>query len=170
MQHYGLPTRLLDWTESALVAAFFVVSNPKRNEEPGALWALLPSRLNKAEGLPKGLYSPTSREVSPLYRPPFQDVDDVVRVAGVLAPEKDIRMLVQLGTHTVHGSACRPVDEHPKADQFLRKWIVPAAAKPNLRTELAGFGIKSAALFPDLQHLADDLAALTFSVNQQESG
>ena len=47
MQHYRLPTRLLDWSESCLVAAYFSVSNKKLESIPGVLWALHPSGLNE---------------------------------------------------------------------------------------------------------------------------
>ncbi len=44
MQHYGAPTRLLDWTYSFFVAAFFAlrdaVSNPPEKREPAVVWAL----------------------------------------------------------------------------------------------------------------------------------
>jgi hypothetical protein len=45
MQHYGIPTRLLDWSESPLTALYFAIN--EFNSNPGALWILLPSELNK---------------------------------------------------------------------------------------------------------------------------
>jgi hypothetical protein len=36
VQHYGYPTRLLDWSESALVAAFFACA--ERLDEDGEIW------------------------------------------------------------------------------------------------------------------------------------
>jgi hypothetical protein len=44
MQHYGAPTRLLDWTYSFFVAALFAlrdaVSNPPDKRKPAVVWAL----------------------------------------------------------------------------------------------------------------------------------
>lgn len=44
-QHYELPTRLLDWTESALISLYFSV-NPEKNDYDSIVWALNPMALN----------------------------------------------------------------------------------------------------------------------------
>ncbi len=48
MQHHGMPTRLLDWTKSILVALYFVVS--KYTSDDGELWAMYPDALNECSG------------------------------------------------------------------------------------------------------------------------
>ena len=41
MQHYGVPTRLLDWSKSPYVALHFaLVDDPQEMEESAALWAI----------------------------------------------------------------------------------------------------------------------------------
>lgn len=47
MQHCGTPTRLLDWTEGALIALYFAVRN-KLDKADAAVWVLNPWDLNKS--------------------------------------------------------------------------------------------------------------------------
>ncbi|MES2205614.1 MAG: FRG domain-containing protein [Pseudomonadota bacterium] len=41
-QHYGLPTRLLDWTSSPLKALYFSVDNHKLDDMDGVIYGLTP--------------------------------------------------------------------------------------------------------------------------------
>ena len=102
MQHYRLPTRLLDWTSSLLVALYFALDpNKQYTEKPAVLWALSPYRLNayQLKGVEPSLLSIQDPRVK-ISSMPFK-IDG--EICAVSVPEIDIRMLVQQGACTIHG-------------------------------------------------------------------
>jgi hypothetical protein len=66
MQHYELPTRLLDWTENILVALYFVVKNKQLDDCDGMLFAMNSARLNEISSLftrKRQIFDPSSLDV-----------------------------------------------------------------------------------------------------------
>jgi hypothetical protein len=159
MQHHRLPTRLLDWTQSILVAAYFAVSAKENTEKPGVLWALSPAGLNGQQfGVTNNVSAdPESRG---LFTQAFaQGADRIDKVAAMLPSEIDLRMMIQLSTFTIHGTAT-PLEKIPGSDKYLLRFEIPPEAKLRLQRELRMVGIRQSILFPDLDHLAAELKEL----------
>jgi hypothetical protein len=163
MQHYGLPTRIMDWTSSILVATYFAIRHEEDDGNDGAVWALYPSKLNEKQGQVAGM--PTVDE--PLPAAIFESVltgnidpDNEIAIA-ISGYNNDIRMMVQHAEFSLHGVPT-PLEELANCEDFLLKFVIPACSKPNLKVLLKQFGFSEASMFPDLEHLAKDVANMTF--------
>ena len=162
MQHYGLPTRLLDWTESSLIALFFAVEDAAHDSYDAAVWALSPTRLNKKQRGEGTIYSADHPAVFPVFQQAFSSTGQSAHpILAVLTDQTDIRHLVQQSVFTVHGCDT-PLNNLPDAGEFVGRIRIPSAVKPALRATLDFLGITRATLFPDLDNLAFDLSRRQF--------
>lgn len=159
MQHYGVPTRLLDWTESLLVAAFFAIPS-EISTSNAAVWILAPGELNRSS---IGYLIPflTDERITPVVDAAFsgKSFGDNPHPVAVLAPRTDRRMAAQLGNYTIHGDL-NALEMHPNATDFLRKVVVPAKALDKIRADLSVSGMRRSSLFPDLSNLAKEISEL----------
>lgn len=155
MQHYGLPTRLLDWTWSPLIAAFFATQDAQSNPSRDAcIWAIEPSWLNESQGL-EPLFPPLNAGmIRPFLEPArYGKAKELNQVAAAMPIEADLRMMVQQGAFTVHSST-QELDGLKGSNRWLRQFMIPGQSKINIAKELTIMGLRPADLFPDLENLA----------------
>lgn len=161
MQHYRLPTRLLDWTESPLAALYFAIEEPKHKNHDAALWCLDPVALNKHASI---------RFSSSIEIPAF-DYDEVLngylpsQVAGettaelkpiaAIAARNSPRISAQLGTFTITHRTHTNIEDVQDANHVWRIKI-PNKRKDALLAELACLRISRLTLFPELDSVAAD--------------
>ena len=166
-QHRGLPTRLLDWTYSPLVALHFATDNPADFDVDGVVWCVnfvgankrLPSRLRRIlehEGSDTFTVEmlagfETLREFDALSREPF--------VIFLEPPALDQRILNQLALFSVMSSPEAELSDwlqrHP---DLCRRVEVPASLKWEIRDKLDQANVNERVLFPGLDGLSRWLA------------
>jgi hypothetical protein len=154
MQHHGAPTRLIDFTWSPYVAAFFAL---ERTLADGVVWALNPVQVK------------SSRSSKPVHVDPRRNdnfrryfLKGKNRVVWLGEPHTmNRRLIAQSGTFVVPGVLDVPIEEilsESDQENTLAKFVLTNAVREVGMRELYRMNITFATLFPDLDGLAKSLA------------
>jgi hypothetical protein len=163
-QHHGLPTRLLDWTFSPYVALHFLTEDPEQYDVDGAVWCVDYPETNRL--LPKPLQAQLKEEGADVFT-----AEMLAATAGELAafdrmtkhpfvlffepPSLDDRIVNQFALFSVMNGPLLRLDtflENQK--RGVRRLIVPAALKWEVRDKLDQANVTERVLFPGLDGLS----------------
>lgn len=158
MQHHGLPTRLLDWTESPLVGLYFAVADmsPSAKDKSGALWAILPICLNKNSKLNQDNIPGFGDENHLDAYLPSRVAKHTVSYdpLAAIALRNTKRMQMQQGVFTVNHINLDALDNKGGGD-YIWRYIIPKKSKAVIRKELEIFGVTKLTIFPELPSIAE---------------
>jgi hypothetical protein len=163
-QHHGLPTRLLDWSVSPLVAAHFATANTEKFDRDGVVWMVNSRRVNKM--LPEKLKSELTREgadyftVEMLARavPSLSDLDALSPPCFNVIfepPSIDDRITNQYALFSIMPDPTARLDEWLSVYPDLwQRVVIPARLKWEIRDKLDQANITERVLFPGLDGLS----------------
>jgi hypothetical protein len=152
MQHFGAPTRLLDWTLSPYIALYFAVA--ENWNRPGAVWSA-----DYCANLDDDLEALRSR---------LETETDEQKVFWSNADGPDFCFFLNPGAHHLRSAAQQGIfsvcgripsdhglllEKTRSENRGLRKTIVPAELKPTFLNKLRMMNIAPHSLFPGLDGL-----------------
>jgi hypothetical protein len=160
MQHYGLPTRLLDWTDVLGVAVAFALFDSRDDNKASAIYILDPIKLNARSGR-NGIVRPTGSADFP-YRQiywentPFKALYPI----AIDGPLQTDRLVAQSGSFTVHGAQADFFSKD--AADCLRAISIEPSAKGEAREFLEHANLHAFSLFPDIVGMARHISRKFF--------
>ena len=172
MQHYGMPTRLLDWTENPFISLFFALSSANKNErdeyiDDAAVWILSPPKWNQNVfsniSYRGGAMSPSESTVSG-YKPNTEAQLMHENPVAILGIHNSPRIVAQRGSFCLFGKSLTPMEDIYTSGSFeqdtLRKIEIPNNLITELLDKLVWMGITDSVVYPDLEGLAKETKRL----------
>ena len=162
-QHHRVPTRLLDWSQSPLVALYFASEEPAGRpalEPDGELFLLHPSALNTAAGDNNGghprLLAESEQKLHD-YLPSRNNEPSMPR--AVIAPLSFDRIRFQTGTFTLEQRPSgRDGDEPLRDSNAIQRILIPGPSKAGIREELEILGFNEVSIYRDLDRIGKRIA------------
>ncbi|MBO2675932.1 FRG domain-containing protein [Shewanella algae] len=154
MQHYGVPTRLLDWTENPLISLYFAVNG--ENSADGILWILSPHSLNSNTNGEKYIPAFEEGEYLGSYTTEKYDKgkDKGILPIAAIATRNNSRIQAQMGVFTISHWDKTPLDQIGSKKHIIH-YVIPNSHKKNIREELAILGVTKFSVFPELQSIGE---------------
>jgi FRG domain len=160
MQHYWIPTRLLDWSEVVGVPLFFAskYNQTFEGKEAISLYVLDPLQMNlksQKHNIPQ-LPGLTNFNYQKIYfeKDPFAATFPI----AIIPNFNHNRLLAQRGVFTVHPDTHQPIEE--LCPDCLVKIIIPKSVIPEILEFLEIANVDEMTIFPDMQGAAEYLKSL----------
>lgn len=160
MQHHATPTRLLDWSENALVALAFAVQyrNEMHSGKDANVWCLDPIKLNSYIRFPS--YEDEkipniceNTDLQKMYDSPRQEVP-----VAIVGPQNTERIIAQKGVFTLFPNKDSfKMEDIEFAEEFLIKIIVKEEFIEPIKEALYYIGMTESSLFPELDSISKEL-------------
>jgi FRG domain len=164
MQHYGVPTRLLDWSENPFVAAYFALSRREGKDQDAAVWMCDPISWNRSAlhhiSYSGGILDESSDPLKSyaLGTPIPQMPKLPVMVYGTY---NSPRIVAQRGGFALFGQGLDEMEKVSKQDIYdkgvLKRLLIPKGRIADMRASLFRKGFTESVVFPDLSGLAIEL-------------
>lgn len=163
-QHHGLPTRLLDWTYSPLVALHFATADFSNYNKDGLIWAI--NYVDTKAHLPDQLTSIIEEEGSHIFTADMLDraAQNFKELRGLKKkdfavffepPSIDDRIVNQYAVFSMMSNPNRVIaDWLLETDIRFFRIVIPARLKWEIRDKLDQSNINERVLFPGLDGLA----------------
>jgi len=159
MQHHSTPTRLLDWSENALVALAFAVQYRKEDyDDDAVVWCLNPIKLNDNVKFPESLYEKipnicTNETLQKMYENQRQ-----IHPVAIVGPQNTEIIIAQRGVFTLFpNKESFTLESLENASDFLIKIIIDKEYIENIKKDLYYIGITESSLFPELDSISKEL-------------
>lgn len=170
MQHFGVPTRLLDWTENPYIGLFFALTSAEVDhnthvaKKAAAVWVLKPEAWNRyalADITYSGEILSVDSESLKSYAPD-PDWSNMRKLPVALyGLHNSPRIVAQRGVFTMFGTYTGSMHEayanSACEEGTLVKIIIPRTKIWDLRHNLFRIGFTDSVVYPDLPGLASEM-------------